>query len=839
MALRLPSAAALLLLLVGSPSLHAFSLTGAKWPGTSTTIHLQLGSGSGTLLDGFTSWGASAEDALNVWNASMGGLKFNVVRDSTATRAQGNRTNNVFFSGDIYGQAWGGGVLAVTLIFTSGGGATTTETDVLFNSQLSWNSYRGAQRSSGGAALYDFHRVAMHEFGHALGLDHPDQKGQSVAALMNSRISSLDTITTDDIAGAQALYGAPTSTPPAGTAPVITAPPASLTVTAGQSATFTVGVSSSLAVAYQWLKNGGTIGGATAATLAIAATTLADAGNYSVVVTNSAGSVTSTAATLTVNAAAPTPPPAPPPVTPTANAPVIVAQPASQTATVGGSATFSVTATGTAPLSYQWRKNGIAITAATAASLTLANLQAGDAGSYHVAVANTAGSVVSTSATLTINTPPVFSSHPASRTLTVGSPLALAATVSGTPPPAYQWFRDNVPLSGATQAALSIAAVQLGDAGAYRVVATNAAGTATSTVATVTVHAPPRITTAAVDQAVTAGETLSLSVAATGTPPPTFQWLKDGVEIAGATEARLTIASVRPADAGSYTIRLTNAAGAATSTAVVTVRSSRLVNLSTRGFVPAGGALTPGFTLRGGAAKSLVIRAVGPTLSLFGVGTALNETTLEVFAADAAVVAWNRSWGGGASLASAFARVGAFPLAADSKDAAVQTSLSPQAYTARVSPTLGGAAGITLAEIYDSDSLAAESRLVNVSTLGFVGAGEEVLTAGFVISGDAPKRLLIRAVGPGLAPFGVGDRLADPQISLVPLGRLPLTANDDWADLASVRAAFGSAGAFALLVGSKDAALVITLEPGGYTAVVSGVGAATGNALVEIYDLDP
>jgi hypothetical protein len=329
-------------------------------------------------------------------------------------------------------------------------------------------------------------------------------------------------------------------------------------------------------------------------------------------------------------------------------------------------------------------------------------------------------------------------------------------------------------------------------------------------------------------------------VAATGAPSPTYQWLKDGVEIPGATAAIFTVGSASQSDAGVYTVRVSNSIGSVTSAGItVPVKSSRLANLSTRGFVPAGGALTPGFTIRGTGAKSLVVRAVGPTLTLFGIGSALTEATLEVVAANSTVVASNSSWGNSTALDTAFARVGAFPLAAGSRDAAVQTSLAPQAYTVRVSSTVPGASGVTLAEIYDADPATAATRLTNVSTLAFVGTGDNALTAGFVISGDAPKRLLIRAVGPGLAPFSVANRLADPQLSVVPLGGLPLATNDDWPNIASVQSAFATAGAFALTPGSKDAALVITLDPGGYTVVVSGANATTGTALVEIYDLDP
>ncbi len=343
---------------------------------------------------------------------------------------------------------------------------------------------------------------------------------------------------------------------------------------------------------------------------------------------------------------------------------------------------------------------------------------------------------------------------------------------------------------------------------------------------------------------INSGERASLTVAVASNAPVSYQWLKDGTEIAGATGQSLVFATTRPADNASYSVRVTNAVGSVTSAAVaLTVRFSRLTNLSTRGFVPAGGALTPGFYIRGTEPKSLLVRGVGPTLSLFGVGTALSAAKLDVIAQDSStVVASNSNWSSAPSLSAVFAKVGAFPLAADSKDAAVQTSLLPRSYTVRVTPGDPALSGVTLAEIYDGEALVGTaSQLVNVSTLGFVGTGDNVLTAGFAISGSAPKRLLIRAGGPGLASFCVADPPADPQLGVVPLGTSePIATNDDWPDLVNVRSAFAAAGAFALPIGSKDAALVITLEPGAYTVVVSGVnGTASGNALVEIYDLDP
>ena len=174
-------------------------------------------------------------------------------------------------------------------------------------------------------------------------------------------------------------------------APTITTQPASQTVTAGQTATFSVVATGTAPLNYQWQKNGTNISGATSASYTTAATTSADSGStFDVVVNNSAGSVTSTAATLTVTAAA--------------VAPTITTQPANQTVTAGQTATFSVTATGTAPLSYQWQKNGANITGATSAGYTTPATTAADSGSkFDVVVSNTAGSVTSNAASLTVN----------------------------------------------------------------------------------------------------------------------------------------------------------------------------------------------------------------------------------------------------------------------------------------------------------------------------------------------------------------------------------------------------------------------------------------------------
>lgn len=179
-----------------------------------------------------------------------------------------------------------------------------------------------------------------------------------------------------------------TTTTDSAAAPAIATQPASVSVTAAASASFTVSATGGGTLAYQWRKGGSAIGGATAATYTIVATTAADAGSYDVVVSNSAGSVTSAAATLTVNAAD--------------SAPVIVTQPVAQSVAVGAGVTLSVTATGSGTLAYQWRKGGVAIDGATASSYTIAGATVNDGGSYDVVVTNANGSVTSNAVTLSV-----------------------------------------------------------------------------------------------------------------------------------------------------------------------------------------------------------------------------------------------------------------------------------------------------------------------------------------------------------------------------------------------------------------------------------------------------
>lgn len=258
---------------------------------------------------------------------------------------------------------------------------------------------------------------------------------------------------------------------------------------------------------------------------------------------------------------------------------------------------------------------------------------------------------------------------------------------------------------------------------------------------------------------------------------------------------------------------------------------ARIVNLATRAQV-GGAAGTPiaGFVIGPGAAKRMVVRAIGPGLIGFGVNGALSDPNLSLIGS-AGVIASNDQWD--ASAAEVFASVG-FALASGSRDAAVVLTLPPGTYTTPLGDA--GGSGVALLEIYDADA-ASGSSLVNAATRAFVGAGEAALIPGIVIAGSGTVKLLVRAVGSSLVNFGLQGVLADPVITLSQ-GATVIAMNDNWSEAANAGEMATAAvlvGAFALANGSRDSAILVTLPAGAYTANVSGVSGTTGTALVEIY----
>jgi hypothetical protein len=264
---------------------------------------------------------------------------------------------------------------------------------------------------------------------------------------------------------------------------------------------------------------------------------------------------------------------------------------------------------------------------------------------------------------------------------------------------------------------------------------------------------------------------------------------------------------------------------------------TNLTSISTRARVGTGAnVLIAGFAIAGTEPKAVLIRAVGPTLSGFGLTGVLVDPVLELYRADRSSLAVNDSWdleGNAAAITATSARVGAFALPGGSTEAVINVTLPPGNYTAQVRGAAGGT-GIGLVEVYDAGTGTENSRLSSISSRAEVGVGGNVLIAGFVVRGTEPKTILIRGVGPGLDAFVAGS-LANPKLELYRSATL-INENDDWTDPA-IAAAAARSGTFAIAVGSRDAALLVTLQPGSYTAQVSGVTASSGVALIEVYEL--
>ncbi len=252
----------------------------------------------------------------------------------------------------------------------------------------------------------------------------------------------------------------------------------------------------------------------------------------------------------------------------TVNTPISIAsQPVSQTVCLGAPASFSATASGTGPFTYQWRKGTTDIPGATSSSFSLASVTAADAGSYRVVVTSSCGSKTSAIATLTINEPPLITAQPVSITRCEGLAASFTVTASGAGL-TYQWRKNNIAIPGATSRTLNLGAASLDEAGSYDVLVSGVCGApVTSAAATLTVNPDTVITSQPMSQTVCLGAGVSFSVTPSGTGPFTYQWRKGTTDIPGATSNSFALASVTAADAGSYRVVVTGACSSVTSAA--------------------------------------------------------------------------------------------------------------------------------------------------------------------------------------------------------------------------------------------------------------------------------
>ena len=261
-----------------------------------------------------------------------------------------------------------------------------------------------------------------------------------------------------------------------------------------------------------------------------------------------------------------------------------------------------------------------------------------------------------------------------------------------------------------------------------------------------------------------------------------------------------------------------------------TTSTAYLANISTRALVQTGNqVLIGGFIISGTGPKKLVMRALGPTLSRFGVPAALQNPTLELHNAAGALISFNDNWGDAPNKQQIIDAHLAPPNAAEP---AILATLDPGNYTAIVRGA-NNTTGVALVEGYDIDP-GSSSRLENISTRGLVQTGDNVMIAGVIVGGSGSQKMIVRALGPTLSNFGVANALADPTLELRDINGNLIKSNDNWRS--TQQAEIIATG----LQPPNDAesAIVATLAPSNYTMIVRGVNSTTGVALVEVYRLN-
>jgi hypothetical protein len=693
--------------------------------------------------------------------------------------------------------------------------------------------------------------------------------GATGASLTLSNLTAGDgavyTLVASDADGSTSSQSATLTVLPS-VAPSITTHPQSAYVLTGANVTFSATATGTPAPSLQWYRNSQALGGATSATLTLNNVQAGDAGAYALVATNAAGSATSQAATLTL-------------LSQPAAAPSITSEPSNVTAAIGGTATFSVTATGSPTPSYQWRKNGANIGGATGSSLTLTNIQEADAGSYSVIATNAFGSAVSREATLTVgakptaiyfgniggggntgtwallvmndNTGQLLAILP-SRNQVIVTTVTLAADGS---------FSFGEPASAQADGMASTAARyytgpgegKIGTGGVFTGKLSALNLTLTPTFSAIGLGsgyagyyiATPLYSAAGAAHAISAadGQCFVIVTDADGVFGGIGTLSNGQFEVLPSSGAAPKVSGTFDPATSTLTGKVQFSGRPEVTLAPATLPSGneRLINLSTR--AQAGrdaNTLIAGFVVSGNQPKKMLIRAAGPALEKHNVTGFLADPRLMLYRGKTAVLE-NDDWGVGASagaIAAAASSVGAFEFPSGSKDAALLVDLAPDLYSAHVT---GGstATGVSLVEIYEVGGGNGAPRLINLSSRSHVGTGDNILIVGLVVTGDSPKRYLIRGVGPTLRNYDVTGVLENPHLRLHK-GQTVVRDNDDWSaggDAGDIASASARVGAFPLPVGSKDAALLVYLEPGLYSAHVTGVNNTTGVALIEAYEV--
>jgi hypothetical protein len=241
-----------------------------------------------------------------------------------------------------------------------------------------------------------------------------------------------------------------------------------------------------------------------------------------------------------------------------------------------------------------------------------------------------------------------------------------------------------------------------------------------------------------------------------------------------------------------------------------------------------------GFIITGSAPKQVLLRAIGPSLTQFGIPNALADPVLELHGPGSFVTITNDNWRDDPAQETAIIATGISPT--NDLESAIDATLNPGAYTA-VARGKNDTSGVGLIEVYDL-SQAAPAKLANISTRAFVGTGDNIVIAGFVLGGNnGNDRIVVRGIGPSLTAFGVPDALANPTLELRDGNGALLIANNDWQDDPAQAAEL--TGADLAPTNNLESGIAVTLPPGPYTALLAGLNNGTGNGVIEVYDRGP
>jgi len=638
-------------------------------------------------------------------------------------------------------------------------------------------------------------------------------------------------------------------------APVVVVQPEGGYALVGESFELAAALDGHPAPSLQWYHNGEPLGGATTETYSIGLARAGDEGLYWIEAANSLGSVKSRVVEVMIGDGLPR----------------LGDLPESVAVEIGHSLSISVVADGPGPMTYRWFQDGVELPGVDTPVLDIESVDFGHSGSYRVEVANERGMTRSDPFQVTV-IPVDFSGVWRGEVLDSETPGYFALFV-----------RDD-------RSAVMLGAEGNGDViqnRDLRVGRDGSFGFTNREIPDPEPVAPDAVGSGLLRDGLIAGISSHghrlRGARASGEPPPSFLgYYRAGM--AGTATGELSLiaddlgryvltlnkgdwigsASGRVDDAGRARIRfdggdleflLSPESGSLSGTWEAsggsiyplgglrdgTDREGGIRNTSLRGVVGEGPAvMITGFVMEGTGSSDVLIRGIGPGLRRYGISAALGSAHQKFFGTGEILAEaddWQtspdaeriREWS---------ALSGAFPLETESDDSALVLSLESGTYTVHLSSPAGSGVGLT--EIYLVSEAAGASNhgcVTNLSTRMRVSGGEGVIIAGFVLSGRVPSRILIRGVGPGLAPFGVTGRLADP-VLLLNRGEDRLATNDDWSgpDGADIPPGlFDLVGAFPLEEGSRDAALLLWLEPGVYTAEVRSADEQTGLVLVEVY----